>query len=426
MGTIDQAQSTTRATVQSKHRHMNGRHPSMESTLTSVLTVLAIAITTVVAAYLFTGPGYAIELTVVSLLALGAWLRFSLHQAPSQDAIVAPYTLVIVLSLLLNTSRYWSGYASFLTTHWPSFFAPNFSLTHVSWFVLFVTLPVSVMLLGGYYLSKRLPLGFYMAWWAFLYGVAEALLHYKVEFGSGGSYSHRYFVGSLAAIALVIVGVTGCQRLLQKHAPVGASNLQPAALTNRQVNLWTTLFVCLVVIYGVTLYSQAGVIPIAVVVGSMLGGLLGWRKTTARYPADPYRVVPLYLLLLCLFSIHVGEETITSFNQGITSLSGTAWSDAENTFLIALIGPAVWVFGAWSLWLRQPFGNFVLWFMTVGMILGEPTHFLVFPVVAMQKFGIGYQYFSGMYTALFPMIPAVLLLVVLVQEHKHRVAHAKG
>jgi hypothetical protein len=42
MGTIDQAQSTTRATVQSKHRHMNGRHPPRESTLTSVLTVLSI------------------------------------------------------------------------------------------------------------------------------------------------------------------------------------------------------------------------------------------------------------------------------------------------------------------------------------------------------------------------------------------------
>ena len=37
----------------------------MESKVTSLLTALSIAITTVVAAYLFTGPGYAIELTVV-------------------------------------------------------------------------------------------------------------------------------------------------------------------------------------------------------------------------------------------------------------------------------------------------------------------------------------------------------------------------
>ena len=58
--------------------------------------------------------------------------------------------------------------------------------------------------------------------------------------------------------------------------------------------------------------------------------------------------------------------------------------------------------------------------MIVGMILGEPTHLLVFPVVAMYKFGIGYRYFSGMYTALFPMIPAILALTVILAGHRLR------
>jgi hypothetical protein len=58
--------------------------------------------------------------------------------------------------------------------------------------------------------------------------------------------------------------------------------------------------------------------------------------------------------------------------------------------------------------------------------LGEPTHFLIFPVVAMNKFGIDYQYFSGMYTALFPMIPAILALVVIIHDHKQRLALSKG
>src|SRR6266508_4364354 len=159
------------------------------------------------------------------------------------------------------------------------------------------------------------------------------------------------------------MGVIGCQRLLRKHTTLNASKMQPTVLTNRQVNLWMTLFACFVAIYAVSLYSQAGFIPVGVVVGSMMGGLLGWRKTTARYPANPYKLVPLYLLLLCFFYIHVGEEAITHFNQGIASLSGKPWSDTEFTFLIALIGPVVWGFSAWSLWLRQPLGNFILWFM---------------------------------------------------------------
>jgi hypothetical protein len=58
--------------------------------------------------------------------------------------------------------------------------------------------------------------------------------------------------------------------------------------------------------------------------------------------------------------------------------------------------------------------------MIVGMIVGEPTHLLIFPVVSMNKFGIGYEYFSGMYTALFPMIPAILALVFIISDHKKR------
>jgi hypothetical protein len=74
---------------------MKGSHPAMESKLISLLTVLSIVITTVVAVYLFIGAGYAIELTVVSLLAFGAWLRFSFRDVPSQDTLVAPYILII-------------------------------------------------------------------------------------------------------------------------------------------------------------------------------------------------------------------------------------------------------------------------------------------------------------------------------------------
>jgi hypothetical protein len=198
---------------------MKASNPAMESKLTSLLTVLSIVITTLVAAYLFTGPGYAIELTAVSLLALGGWLRFSFRDLPSQDTIVAPYILIIVLSLALNTSRFWSGYSSFLATHWPAFFAPSFTLTYIGWFLLFVTIPVSVMLLGGYYVSKRTPIGFYMAWWAFLYGIAESLIQYKVEFGLAQGYSHRYFTGAVAAS----VGPAGIDR-----RPDGAAGVSPA------------------------------------------------------------------------------------------------------------------------------------------------------------------------------------------------------
>ena len=197
-------------------------------------------------------------------------------------------------------------------------------------------------------------------------------------------------------------------------------------MNTRKKNLWTVFFVCLVAVYAVSLYNEAGILPVGVVVGSMMGGLIGWRKTTSFQPADPKKLVPLYLLMLCLFNIHVGEEYISHFNQAVALISGKFWPDDQFTFFIALLGQTIWVFGALSLWLKQAFGNFILWFMIVGMILGEPTHLLLFPVIRMFQTGNGYEYFAGMYTALFPMIPAILALLIIVKEHKEYLLRQKA
>jgi hypothetical protein len=398
----------------------------MESKLLSLLTVLSTAITAVVVVYLFTGPGYAIELAIVSLAALAAWLRWSFREPLDQRQLVAPYILVIVATLAMNTGRYWSEYATFFAGHWPSFFAPGFRLTGPSWLALYVFGPVCLMLLGGYSLSTRRPLGFYMAWWTCMYGIAEALLHYRLEFSTAGAYMHRSFLGAIGASALLVVSIIGIQRLLSAHTADNPGHLQTSGLTSRQANLWMTLFAALVVVYGVQLYAQGGIMPVGIICVAMMAGLIAWRRTTARHPADPHKLVPLYLLLLCLFYFHVGEEVVSPipFNQAIAAISGTPWADTKFTLLINLIGPIIWVFGAWSLWKRQPFGNFILWYMSIGMIMGEPAHLLVFPVVAMHKFGIGYQYFPGMYTALFPMIPAILVVTTILRDERRVVSPA--
>ncbi len=111
---------------------------------------------------------------------------------------------------------------------------------------------------------------------------------------------------------------------------------------------------------------------------------------------------------------------MTHFSLSISSITGIPWTDKDFNYLITFFGPVVWVFAAYSLWKGQALGNFILWFLIVGMILGEPTHLLVFPVVRMFKEGVGYQYFSGMYTALFPMIPAILALVTILKNHKEK------
>lgn len=60
----------------------------------------------------------------------------------------------------------------------------------------------------------------------------------------------------------------------------------------------------------------------------------------------------------------------------------------------------------------------VVGFTQVGLGFGLEYSLVVFPVVRMVKEGVGYDYFPGMYTALFPMIPAILALLLILDEHR--------
>ena len=152
-----------------------------------------------------------------------------------------------------------------------------------------------------------------------------------------------------------------------------------------------------IAVYAGLFYNQAGLRPMLIVCGSMAGGMVLWLKTTFRTPVDPSRLLPVYLLTLSLFFLHITEEFITDFS-----------------LLIVLLGPVIWISGAVGLYYRNPVGYYLAWFVFFGMLIGEPTHYLVFPIVQ----GGGYTYFSGMWTALFPMIPAVYGICLTLYEVK--------
>jgi hypothetical protein len=185
-------------------------------------------------------------------------------------------------------------------------------------------------------------------------------------------------------------------------------------MTPRQRRLWIVLIVAFVATYGTTLYLQAGFAPVGVIVGSMMGGMVGWLKTTAKRPANPRAILPAYLLMLALFMVHVGEEYLWHFCSRISGVFHSHWSEHDYVFLIVLVGPMIWILGGIGLWLRHPLGNFILWFMLVGMILGEPTHLILFPFLE----GGRYHYFPGMWTALFPMIPAIYAIWRIRVDHR--------
>ena len=387
----------------------------MSSRLTAALVFLSVGFTAIAVALVMAGPLPALFLALLSGLAIAAWLWSGSGSGSevSTSSVLSPYLAVVPVALILDSLRFAGGWVPLLASETAWAFRPDFLISDVTWFVVFVCAPVSLVTLGGYALSRRYPLGSLMAWWTALWAISEGLL--QLALGGTDGWSALDVVALVPAAGLVSLGVILIQRLL---APKAMALPEARPLTDRQRRLWAVLFLALAAVYGVTLYSQAGLVPVGIIVGSMMGGMVGWWKTTSRHPADPARIVPLYLLMMGLFYIHVGEESLTGFNSAIAVLTGETWPEHEFLLLIALAGPVVWFFAAWSVWKQQAIGNYILWFMLVGMILGEPTHLLVFPVVVMVKSGGGYDYFSGMYTALFPMIPAILAVVEILRERK--------
>jgi hypothetical protein len=268
------------------------------SRLVGLLTVLAVVFTTLAILFTITGTWLFIEYLIVSTIALAGWLYFSYRDTKSIQRVVSPYILSIVVILILNTWRYSSDFYLFIDSHYHSLFSQGFNLNFTNWFLFFVCLPVSLLLLGGVFLTRRSPVGFYFVWWGFIYGISEAAIQFKIELGSIEIYKHSYFLGSFSAMALFVLGVKGVLYLIKPVEKNEIRVVDSGRLSNRQINLWSAFFVSIVAVYGITLYVQAGLLPVGIIAGSMMGGLMGWRKTTARFAADPYKLTPLYLLLL--------------------------------------------------------------------------------------------------------------------------------
>ncbi|WP_018700445.1 hypothetical protein [Amorphus coralli] len=382
----------------------------MHSRFASLLFAICLSVTATAAALAAFGAPVGFILAVLCLIATLAWLWAG--EVPEAEGLLSLYLALVPLVLLLQTLRYGGG--------WVAGFGPLVAtgsvgpgLTDALWFLVFVCAPVSAAALGGFALAVRHPLGWLMAWWAALWAIAEALL--QVALAGAGGWSALDAAGLVVAAALVVVGALLLQRL---GAGKARPRPEPALPDPRRRRLWAVLFVALALVYAATLYVEAGLLVVGVIIGSMMGGLIGWWHTTSLRPADPARLLPLLLLMLAFFYVHVGEETLTGFNQAIAALTGNPWPEDRFLLIIALAGPVVWFFAAWSLWKGQAAGNFLLWFLIVGMILGEPAHVLIFPVVVMIEHGGGYAYFSGMYSALVPMIPAILALAEILRTRR--------
>ena len=190
-------------------------------------------------------------------------------------------------------------------------------------------------------------------------------------------------------------------------------------------------------------YRAIGLPPVVIVGGSGVVGLFMWYRTYLKRPLAPDVILPPFLLTVAALEVHMCEEYLTRFGPAMSRLFGISWTEQSFLLVFAFIGPALYALTALGLYYRVPFAGFLAWFIFIGPGLAEFTHF-IFPilepaiepglsadvsqVVAGRAFvadmpnyyfgTTGRYYFSGMYTAVLPMIPGVYAIYRIVKASR--------
>lgn len=183
-------------------------------------------------------------------------------------------------------------------------------------------------------------------------------------------------------------------------------------------------------------YFDIGPQPVVIIGGSSIIGFFMWMRVYLRRPLDPSVILPPFLLTVAGLEIHMAEEYLTGFGPAMSRLFDVSWSERSFLMIFAFIGPAMYTLTALGLYYRIPIAGFVAWFIFIGPGVAELTHF-VFPLIqpaihpelhetisqtvsngrfieGMPNYWIGTTgryYFSGMYTAVLPMIPGIWAIV---------------
>lgn len=189
-------------------------------------------------------------------------------------------------------------------------------------------------------------------------------------------------------------------------------------------------------------YIKIGLPPVIIVGGSAAIGFLFWYFTYLKNPTDPKIILPLFILTVAALQIHIVEEYLTGFGPAMSRLFNVPWTEKSFLMVFALVGPTIYTLTTLGLYYRVPIAGFIAWFIFIGPGVAEFTHF-IFPllephidptnlnkltqtingteVTNMPNYyykATGHYYFSGMFTAILPMIIGTYSIYRLIKEHK--------
>src|SRR4051794_4067253 len=192
-----------------------------------------------------------------------------------------------------------------------------------------------------------------------------------------------------------------------------------------------TIAIAFCLITPVIGYVKLGLPPVIIIGSSAIVAFVLWYFTYLKNPVDPKIILPLFVLTVAALQIHIVEEYQTGFGPAMSRLFNIPWDEKSFVMVFALVGPTIYTLTTLGLYYRVPLAGFIAWFIFIGPGVAEFTHF-IFPLLqpAVEAANIksitqtingteianmpnyyykstGHYYFSGMFTAILPMIPGI-------------------
>ncbi|EMJ95477.1 hypothetical protein [Leptospira alstonii] len=189
-------------------------------------------------------------------------------------------------------------------------------------------------------------------------------------------------------------------------------------------------------------YRNIGLPPVIIIGGSGTIGFILWYRTYLWNPIVPKVILPLFMLTVAGLQIHLVEEYLTGFGPAMSRLFDISWTEKSFLMIFVFIGPIVYTLTSLGLFFKVRIAGFIAWFIFIGPGFAEFTHF-IFPLMvpAIQPenaanvdmivrgtlvtnmpnyyYGTtGHYYFSGMWTAILPMLPGGYAIIHLIRESK--------
>lgn len=189
-------------------------------------------------------------------------------------------------------------------------------------------------------------------------------------------------------------------------------------------------------------YMTIGLPAIIIIGGASTIGFIFWYRTYFKHPTDPKIILPIFVLTVACLQIHIIEEYLTRFGPAMSRLFNISWTEQGFLLVFALIGPTLYTLTTLGLYYRIRLAGFIAWFIFIGPGVAEFTHF-IFPLIQphleptnldyitqtingtvvanMPNYFVketGHYYFSGMYTAVLPMMPGIYAIYRLTRKNR--------